>query len=578
MFRGLDMVKLLMLEAFDHKTRMPLSLTCPSISAKRRTAICRIGILAVLILLVISTRLYPLSISQYPFNNDAVGECRIASDIIASGHMDFPDDRYYTDSHSVITPAYNILLAFTASVIDVSTFDIAQITIAIASVITVIGAYLIAFRMTGSRCGAISAAMVLSLFGTFVYLTGSGWKEALGVAFMILLLMAYINRSERRMIFLEIAILAMLPLVHHLIAVVAYMGLAYLTGWSVFVALLSRNLHRRHAVDVIILAILSFATLLYYRYRQLDGLDYVDTASGALSMIVSFLVLLGLTTLLFARRKHTSLSFAPIPAIALLCLFIWNHFNPLFPYDRGELSYVLLLGFIMCYLIALAWRGFEISLRENTRYRLIPFGILLPVLTIFLFALMSGFDLDAHKILYRTFDLADISLAFGISVVVASMPERSRRRKFIVAGLIIGLVASFPFGYATGTLVGVRHDTQEYEVNTIEWVYVHAGATSILQSDERLAYNAMVLYDYEKNPGLPLALSEERLPRQNVFNVFLEEWTEVGVSIFPYGYHVLNETFALTALSASNVFYVGGPVSNNIVVFCVSFFGSDTVF
>lgn len=557
---------------------MQISLANSSISAKRRNTLCRIGIIVILLILVVSTRLYPLSISRYPFNNDAIGECRIASDILASEHMDYPEGSYYIATHSVVTPAYNILLAFTASAIDMSTFDIAQVTVTVLSAVTVIGAYLIAFQMTGSRSGAISAALVLSLFGTFVYLSGSGWKVALGIALLVLLSLAYANRSEKRMTLLQIAILAALPIVHHLIALVAYMGLVYLTGWSVSTALLARNFQRRHAIDVIILAALSCATLFYYWHNRFDDLAYIDTAAGITLLIISYLVLFGVTTLLFLKRKHASRSFAVMPAIVFLCLFLWNHFSPVFPYEQGEPIFILLLGFVMCILIAVAWRGFELSLRERHRCWMIPFGILLPILTLFLFACISGLDLAAHKMLYRTFDIAVISLALGVSVAVAGMPKPSLRRNVLIAGLMVGLIVSFPFGYATGTLVGVRHDTQEYEVDTIEWTHLHGGASSMFQSDERLSYIARALRDYEKKPDLPSALAEERLPRKDFFNVFLEEWIDVGVSMYPDGYHVLNGTFVLIALSASDIYYVGGPMSNNIVVFCVSTYGSETIF
>ncbi|UCE91419.1 MAG: hypothetical protein JSV90_08435, partial [Methanobacteriota archaeon] len=72
----------------------------------------RRAILLILALLALLTRLLPLSISQYPFNNDAITECTIASDIIDSQHLDYPSGRFYVDSHSTIAPLYNILLAF----------------------------------------------------------------------------------------------------------------------------------------------------------------------------------------------------------------------------------------------------------------------------------------------------------------------------------------------------------------------------------------------------------------------------------------------------------------------------------
>ncbi|MBU0685069.1 MAG: hypothetical protein KJ653_04380, partial [Candidatus Thermoplasmatota archaeon] len=57
------------------------------------------------------TRLYPLSISPYPFNNDSITECEIASEILGSGHLNLPSISEQ-GTHSMGIPVFNVLIAY----------------------------------------------------------------------------------------------------------------------------------------------------------------------------------------------------------------------------------------------------------------------------------------------------------------------------------------------------------------------------------------------------------------------------------------------------------------------------------
>ena len=137
-------------------------------------------LVAALAILAFTTRILPISISSFPFNNDSLTECRMAEDIIAAGRLDFSGDSWYYDTHSTVTPVYNILLAFCSASLGIDSFGIAQIVVAAIAVLSVVGGYLIMVELTGSRRSAFLGGLTLSLFGTLVFLTGSAWKGAIG--------------------------------------------------------------------------------------------------------------------------------------------------------------------------------------------------------------------------------------------------------------------------------------------------------------------------------------------------------------------------------------------------------------
>lgn len=527
----------------------------------------RLIFLLALATLAVTTRLLPLSSSQYPFNNDGITECRIASDILQTRSLGFPSDAYYADTHSVITPAYNVLLAYVASAIGVTPFQVAQICVAIFSVLTVTCGYRIAQKISGSSKGALMTGLFLSLFGTFVFLTGSTWKESLGVAMWLLLILAYMKRNDPRMLALEVVILALLPLIHHLVTLMALLTILYLTAWSIAFAVMYGKLKRRHYIDLAVGVLALSGTYLYYSRESLERLSYFSTLEGFLAIGTAFMAMSLLAILALRKRTHLKLTFAPVPAAVVLGLFLWDHFYPIFPYESGFSDYVILLSLTMVTLICVSWLGFEDILESRSLYRAIPLGLLLPALTIMAFALMSGVGLGSQQILYRSFDFGDPAIALGISVGLLHFSRRPRIEKAVVLGLLVALLVSFPFAYGTGTLIGVRHDTQAYEVDAIEWVHENGEPASIVISDERVSYVATALYDYEKKADLPSYLQGDfPLIAQAVY-LYEEDWTVGGVNNFPYGHPVINPAHADLLIFEANVLYVGGPAEDHLVVF-----------
>ena len=533
-------------------------------------------VLFVLCLLVFCTRLLPLAISQYPFNNDGITESRIASDIVSSGHLTFPDEAFYLGTqHSVVTPAYNVLLAFVAVTVGSTPFEVAQITVTFTSLITVVGVYLLTLYLTRDPKAALCAALVLSLFGTFVFLTGSTWKESLGIALMVLLVIAYVRRESRVMLALELMILFILPFVHHLVCFLSFLLVAYLTVWSVLFGLRARTLCRRHYVDMAVVAVPLATTLASYYWLDMDRLSYFSSVKGLVAMSASFVFLSVAVYLLLNRKKHIRFTMSPLPSVVMFSIFLWDYFNPIFPYSSGYPSSILLLGVVTGTLLSVAWYGFERTVGSRSIYRSVPIGLLVPVLTLFIYALISGPTLFSHQILYRSYDFADLSIALGIGVAVAHLGTKARRQFALVVLVMVVLLLSFPFGYMSDSLIGVRHDTQAYEVDALTWADGAVGNDMFIQTDERLAYNARALFDFAKSPGLPVVLNSYEIPNRAIYCMLELSWITHGVNSYPNGYIVLDEDHLLLVLQMSNILYAGGPESDELLIFRTSSIGME---
>lgn len=538
----------------------------------------RYAIVLVLVLVAALTRLLPVAISPLPYNNDGMTECRISDDILFSGHLEYPEDASYFGTHSVMLPIFSVLMAFAGSVLGTSSFDIAQMVVAVLAVLTVVGSYLLGLQICRSIRGALATAMVLALFGTFVFATGSTWKVSLGMAMLALLMYSYVNRGSRRFLIIELLILLILPFVHHLASMVAYLTLLYLAVWSMFFAASRGMMRRRPVIDFLIVLFFFTMAYVYYKTGSLDRLTLVDTPRGLVALGVAFIGMSVVMIVVLSQEKHAKLSFAPAVGAGLFLVFAIDYGNESFSYIGSSLAYVLILAGSTAAIVAVAWFGLEAIIESSSRYRAIPLCLLLPFLMLSVFSLLSGFSFNSQQILYRSFDFADIGAALGVGYAITVLNSKPKLMTLVGIIVVLALLVTFPFSYATGELIGVRHDTQEYEVDAFEWLRESASPSSMLQSDERLSYIAMALYDFEKQPYLPSRLVDGGLLGIGAFYVLEDEWMTVGVNNFPNGHPVIDQAVVQSTLASSNVNYVGGPASDRIIVFQPSLIGQRMVF
>jgi len=301
-------------------------------------------LLLVLGILSFSVHLLPASISQYPFNNDSLLEVRAAREIIDTGQLDLFRTGDSGATHSESTPAWNVLLAFAASLMGMDPMFVTQPVVASVAPGITLMVFLLAFSLTRDTRSATIAALFVTLFGTFLYLSSSGWKLPLGVLLYIMVVYAYSMRDNVRMRILMVLLLMVIPLVHHLVALIAYMTIAYLTGWSWFHVLAYGRPTRRHYLDLATIVGFAALSMGYYYVVSLDRLSYIGSWKGLLLLFATMGLMLLLATVVLLRKSHSKLSFAPIPAILLFVLAVLDYQGYLFDYRPAQDAVFLRAG------------------------------------------------------------------------------------------------------------------------------------------------------------------------------------------------------------------------------------------
>jgi hypothetical protein len=476
-------------------------------------------------------------------------------------------------------PVLNILLAFLAGLLGTTTNGCAQVFGAIVAVATIGGIFLLGRLMSGSVRGAITAAFAAVMFGTFVFTTGSIWKEMLGLCLLVFVLLAYMRRGSLEFRILAFMILMIIPFVHHLVAAVTFLVFIVMLVWSFYYAISRGFMRRTNLYDLATVAIPGAFAVSYYYAVGFDSVVRISSAAKILLVIGGFIVVNIISILILSLRRHVKWSFAPFVGIVLAVLILLDYSGYVFPYSPSATSAYALLALGSAFLVSLAWFGSEVILETRPRYRAVQLSLLLSPLTILGFGIAQGITLAGQKVLYRSFDFLDLFIFLGLAVAVVETYSRRRRLYPIVgAFVVISLAVSFPFAYATQPLLGVRHDTQGYELDALIWMGTQPKARSII-SDERVAFLAHSVLDVAKDSSLPHYIATKTpFPSYMWFYIIEHSWTTIGVNDYPNGELVVNQIFYEKMLEAADVCYIGGPADNNLVIFLASPIGNNTVY
>jgi len=522
-----------------------------------------------------TTRLLPLSISQYPYNNDSLVECGMASEISESGHLDFSPGSPWYGTHSIATPALNVLLSFSSRSLGITPFDFAQLLTAIFFVLTAGGVFMLARMMTGSARGGLTASIAAVTFGTYVFTTGSAWKVALGMSLLTLLFVAFVNRAQPRFRILTLLILLILPLVHHLAAAIGYLAMSYFVVWSWFFAWTQSSVSKRHYLDTVTVIPPILVALTYYAITLSDRLGMFSSLIRVVLFVECFILLALLSFAVLSLRSHVKRSFAPVVGIGMATLLFLDYSGLLFPYTHSVSEAYVLLILSSSFIVGFAWYGAEALVEKRPIYRAVMLGLLMPPVTVILFGFSMGLTGLSHQILYRAFDFSDLFVFMGLSFAVVIMSLRlSRKNAALVMTALACLLVSFPFGYFTSDLLGVRHDTAAYEVDAVEWIASHSDSPQMV-SDERIGRIAFSMTWIEKRSYLPHDLLTNVSPLPGMYYIMEDSWTDVGVNDYPYGRAVIPESLYVETLQGSNVLYIGGPEPDRLLIFSPSEVGSE---
>lgn len=520
------------------------------------------------------TRLLPLSISQYPFNNDSLTECSLASSILDSGHLRVLNDAVNGTTHSLATPAMNVLIAYVSSMLGVSPFECSQVLIATVALVTIGGIYMIARDFSGGIVGGVTAGLMAVMMGTFVFTTGSVWKGSLGIALLVMIFVSFIRRSELRFRVLCFVLLMVVPLVHHLVATIALLAIAFPLVWSWFLAVTTHSVRKRNVADLTMIAVPVAWTIWYYSTVSFDRFLVLSSFSNVVLLLGGFLALCGIAIAVLSMKNHSKRTFAPLLGIGMVVLLVLDYNGYLYSYAPSAPHYYLYLVVAFGFIFSIAWYGSEVILERRPRYDATHLGLLLAPLAVMGYGFFGGFSSSSHQIIYRSFDFADLFIFAGGGAAVCWLFSNRRKAYPIVAGVVIvSLAVSFPFAYDTQTLLGVRHDTQAYEVDGIRWI---AGAQLLphMVSDERLSYIGQAMADIPKDNSLPTHFATNYTLPPFWIGVLEYDWLSTGVNNYPEGLEVVSKSDYIRVMEHSNVFYVGGPLENRLIIYSTSYVGN----
>ncbi len=517
------------------------------------------------------TRLLPLSISRYPFNNDGLTECRLASGILDSGHLRVLPDAVNGTTHSLATPAMNVLIAYVSSMLGVSPYECSQVLIATVTMVTIGGIYMIARDFSGGIVGGVTAGLMAVMMGTFVFTTGSVWKGSLGIAVLVMILLSLVRRDELRFRVACFALLMIAPLVHHLVATIALLAVAFPLVWSWFLAVTTHSVQKRNVIDLIMIALPAVWSVSYYSTVSFDRFQALSSFSNVALLLGGFLALCGIAIIVLSLKVHSKMSYAPLLGVGIVVLLVLDYKGYLYSYVPSAPAYYLYLVVAFGFIVSIAWYGSEVIFERRPRYNAVHLGLLLAPLAVMAYGFFGGFSSSSHQIIYRSFDFADLFIFVGGGSAVYWLFSNRRKAYPIVAGLVIvSLAISFPFAYATQTLLGVKHDTQQYEVDGIKWI---AGAqlSPHMVSDERLSYIGQAISDIPKDNSLPTHFATNYTLPPFWIGVLEYDWLSTGVNNYPEGLVVVSQSEYVRVMEYSNVLYIGGPYENRLIIYATSF-------
>jgi len=537
--------------------------------------------LVVILIAAFTTRLLPLSISQYPFNNDSLGESVLASSILDSRYLDVSTGALWYSTHNGATPAMNVVLAFISSVLGTTPLQCAQVLVSVLSVLTVGCVFLLGRQVSGGLRGGIASSFAAIMLGTFAFVTGSAWKEMMGIALLVLLLVAYLYRDQMKFRLLMFALLMLMPLVHHLVALVALLLVAYLLCWSWVFAFANGLPKRRHLEDLAVTGTSVVWAATYYSAISFDRISLVPSPLKLVVFGVSFILVSMVAVMVLTMRTHSKRTYAPLVGGGLIAILSLDYFGFFFPYTPSATYAYFFLVASSGFLLALAWYGTEVIVERRPLFRAVQIALIVSPISILGYGVVSGFSPVSLQIVYRTFDFVDIFIFLGIGTAFVWLYEHRRKSYKAIGFLTIAfLLVSFPFAYASESLLGVRHDTQAYEMDSIRWLSEHVDSP-FLVSDERIGHIAESTVNIEKHAALPDALKRNTtVTNLPVIAICLMEdsWTTEGVNDFPYGKVVLAASNYTWVLETANVFYIGGPVTDRAVIFTISGVGLSAIY
>ncbi len=483
----------------------------------------KIPFLLTLYALSVIVRIYPVFISSLPYNYDALLEARFAQHIAITHSLAVPDGVAYNNHHTPVTPFLNALLAAISQLTGVNVMTFLPYIFPFIVSAGVFGWFLLAKRVTKRDDIAAFTAILFAISGTYVLMTTLIWKQALGFALMPFALYTYKKRNA-----VSLFLLALMPLVHHYVALLVYLILTYEIAYTFYIKHARHELYTKQDWGWAFANVVLWGYLaVYYFMRHFNRLNEL-APSGNLWLFLSLVVSTALLTLYIFNIKYRGVKLKYYIMVAFIpsLIYVGYFFMPIFPHTPKFNTYTFIFTFGYVLLIPLIAMGLVILLLTEHEHKKLYLATIAAPIHMILFFFLRGFDLESYVSISRTFDFLD----FGIFTALSTAAYTRDRKVVAYALIFIVISTTTPMTYYSMQAFGVNSFVYADEYHTAEWIHQYLGNVSV-DSDERIGHIIYNSYDIPSGYMLPYRLTHGIQPGSKYW-VVSETW-EQGAQMRP---------------------------------------------
>ncbi len=561
-----------------------------------------IPIMILLFLLAFIIRLIPTMSSSLPFNIDGFPLVRISEIMISTSHI--PDHAAYSGllGYNMKLPIFSLLLSQFSLITGIEPLTLIPYFCAFIGSISVIIIYAFVLKIIKNQMAAFMAGFFLAFTGLFVYVTTAAMKELLGIVLLCLLFYTYSLRDDNKFRYISVALLLLLPFVHHLSSLIAYITITTMTAYTIIVANKHEERYFKHvATEILLGPALGLIVIYYYKVTNMEFFSEVNNLNDSalmfsvciIALLIHILISSPVTSkpwfILPLKTKKGDLSIFAlfdektlVVVIGILIMYISSRITL---FTSAPKTTALLLDLMLPYFILalIGMAGFNILRYSSFKHKPMIIAMFFAPLSLMIFSSLRGLDIFNFTLVFRAYNFIDIPLAIvsgiGIAYLIkityatASKPMNSILgiklpvAKILPVALFIGFcllcVASVPLAYERVEAFGIQETTYDHEFEAMGWV-AYAGIQDIA-SDQRNGDIIHPYYDVNCDWQLPWLLEEDDIYGNDTILVS-DEWTTIGAQISILERVVIsNESFD-HLIERSNQIYSGGPESNKVYV------------
>lgn len=530
---------------------------------------------ATLLSVALTVRSLQFLLSSLPLNIDSFAQVAISTDILESGAWGL--DEASLNSYNLKLPILPMLLVMGASLMGVSPLHLSAPLVVLVSLAGVLGLYVLAFHLTKNRAAATLSGLALAILGPYVFLSSTVMKEALGLALIPILILAFARRSDRRMRGVLAALLLVFPLIHHLAALMVFgmvgFGVLLQNAWNYWRGKFS---WRGLAFDLILGPFLAMAGLWYYDAVDMEFFTSVwNPNEVALLLATSFLM--AIAGLLLASQRRARPWFAisksrllpslldqkALVILGGLLLVFANARRPLFAGTVSTSLPLLLMALAYVPLTLLALAGANLYRLNPGIQKTALLSLLLAPMTVVVYALLRGLDPLSHVLLYRSIDFLDFGLAIAIGTVLVR-GVTGRARAVLAAIALTSMAATLPMAYLTEDVFQVQNTTYSYEIAGME--HLTTSTVKSPQTDQRLGGVLAMLFGVQADTSLPLRLQTGGPLDEGSLLLLEGNWATRGAQVHPLPFQKVTQTQFDRLLGDNNLIYSGGDPKNPLYI------------